>query len=92
VIKSAELAGPSCMTHAADDEPLFVLRANDELAPLIVRFWAREYAMKIDDKGDDYGRRLAKYRDALDIADAMERWHAKKRANAVIDSLGDGNG
>jgi len=92
VIKSAELVGPSCLTQAADDEPLFVLRANDELAPLIVRFWAREYAMKIDADGDDYGRRLAKYREALDIADEMQRWHAKKRAKAIIDFLGDGNG
>ena len=43
--KIDELADPrSCLNHAADNEPLFVLRANDELAPLVVAWWADRYA------------------------------------------------
>lgn len=29
-----------CLAKADDDEPLFVLRAQDEMAPLIVERWA----------------------------------------------------
>lgn len=32
-----------CFAHAAMDEPLFVLKATDELAPTHVRDWARNY-------------------------------------------------
>ena len=37
MIKRLELIGPSCLTSAADDEPIFVLKSTDELAPSIVR-------------------------------------------------------
>ena len=40
--KRDELANPnSCFNKAADDEPIFVLRANDRLAPAAVFEWAR---------------------------------------------------
>ena len=32
-----------CHAAAADDEPMFVLRANDPLAPDLVRAWAARY-------------------------------------------------
>lgn len=31
----------SCLANAADDEPLFVLRAQDNMAADTVRLWAR---------------------------------------------------
>lgn len=41
MIKSKELTEPkSCLNKAADDEPVFVLRAKDRLEPLAVRLWA----------------------------------------------------
>jgi len=30
----------SCLNKAKDDEPIFVLRANDLLAPIVVSCWA----------------------------------------------------
>lgn len=79
MIKTAELTGPSCLTRAADDEPLFVLRANDPLAPKVVREWAYRYE---EEKADAGGmlteKQLAKTEEARDLADAMEVW---KRAH-----------
>lgn len=39
--KQNELADPqSCLNKAAIDEPLFVLRASDPIAPMVVYIWA----------------------------------------------------
>lgn len=32
--------GQGCLGKAADDEPVFVLRAKDKFAPQVVEFWA----------------------------------------------------
>ena len=41
MIKSDEIGRPdSCLNKAGDDEPLFVLRANDPLAAATVEYWA----------------------------------------------------
>ena len=29
----------SCFNKAEDDEPIFVLRSKDKLAPLVIEFW-----------------------------------------------------
>ena len=34
--------GEGCLGKAADDEVVFVLRAKDKLAPLLVRHWQAE--------------------------------------------------
>lgn len=40
MIKRDELSNPeSCLNQAADDEPLFVLKANDPIAAETVRWW-----------------------------------------------------
>jgi hypothetical protein len=79
MIKLKELAGPSCLTAAADDEPLFVLRANDELAPAILREWARRYYdSKMDAQGKLTAKQKEKKEDALKIAVAMENWRDEK--------------
>lgn len=45
--KAQTLADPqSCLNRAADDEEIFVLRANDPLAPLTVAEWARLYEQR----------------------------------------------
>lgn len=38
--------GCSCYEKAAPDEPIFVLRAKDPLAPLVVRMWAEIAAQR----------------------------------------------
>ncbi|HXZ86498.1 MAG TPA: hypothetical protein VEI82_13525 [Myxococcota bacterium] len=37
-LKKQELID-GCFAKAADDEPLFVLRATDKIAPAVVHFW-----------------------------------------------------
>lgn len=77
MIKTKEIAGPSCLTSASDDEPLFVLRANDECAPGIVRAWAEAYKTL---KGPLWSlKQVAKYDEALALATAMEDWGAVDR-------------
>lgn len=68
----------SCLNKADEDEPLFVLRANDELAPDIVREWARMYDRQKRDEGMT-DVQMAKHEEALNIADAMEDWKAAQR-------------
>lgn len=79
MIKSLELAGPSCLTNAADDEPLFVLRANDELAAGIVRAWAFAYHDKHASKGTMTKERFAKFTEALQLAMEMDEWQRRKQ-------------
>src|SRR5271166_5743150 len=90
--KSDELKGPSCLTNAADDEPLFVLRANDELAPKIVRAWALDYYNSkcfenhvANFKWELNASQAAKYQEARALAEDMKRWkeaHIVKLVNA----------
>jgi hypothetical protein len=72
MLKKDEIEGPSCLTRAADNEPLFVLRANDENAPKVVRLWAQMYR---DSKGTQItAAQYEKYIEALRIAQLMEIW------------------
>jgi hypothetical protein len=67
-IKRDEIADPnSCLNRAADDEPIFVLRAKDMLAPKLVRDWAAKAVL--DGHHED-----AKIKAAWRFADAMEAW------------------
>jgi hypothetical protein len=78
MIKRFELASPvSCLNRADADEPIFVLRANDPDAPAVIREWADRYATRKEDEND--GRvmnvpQIAKYREAVDLANSMEEW------------------
>ena len=66
-IKRYELADPnSCLNRAADDEPIFVLRAKDPLAAKSVEDWAARAVLSglHDDKAK------AAYR----FAQAMRAW------------------
>ena len=80
MIKTDELKGPSCLTAAHDDEPLFVLRANDETAPMAVRHWVHNY---VQSKGG-YTRMTPaqqhKADEAYAIARQMEQWRIKCRS------------
>lgn len=61
----------SCLMKAADDEPIFVLRAQDLLASQLVRDWAQRAAMFI-------GNDAPKVREAWALADAMDQWPTRK--------------
>ena len=81
MIKANEIADPSsCLNRAAEDEPIFVLRAHDELAAGVVRHWANLYASSkaaaYRDLDSLTEEQRQKYRHALALADAMDRYHA----------------
>lgn len=65
----------SCWNRAAPDEPVFVLRANDPLAPQIVREWAKRYAeMKQANRGGITAEQANKVAFAHAIGAAMIRY------------------
>jgi hypothetical protein len=59
-----------CFAKAADDEPVFVLRAQDKLAPDLVREWAVRAA--------EHECSVAKVNEAFALADKMEAWPTRK--------------
>lgn len=66
----------SCLNRAEFDEPVFVLRASDPCAALVVEQWAHLYQHQ---KAISQGDRLtqdqhAKFEDALDVAARMRTW------------------
>ena len=63
---STKREGDSCYQKAAEDEPIFVLRAQDLLAPACVRTWAQ--------LARSHGTPEAKVREAFDLADRMVAW------------------
>jgi hypothetical protein len=63
---STKETGVSCYDKAAADEPVFTLRAQDILAPEIVREWA--YRAQVAGTPD------AKVEEARKCADEMEQW------------------
>jgi hypothetical protein len=79
MIKTNELSNPhSCLNRARVDEPLFVLRANDEHAPCLVRAWAKKYrrAKMLENGAGMTTTQTIKHVRALALADAMEKWRA----------------
>jgi hypothetical protein len=59
--------GPyDCYAKLADDEPYFVLRAKDPMAPALIRLWVEQRRVQ-------YGN-YAKLTEALDCAIQMEGW------------------
>lgn len=55
-----------CYTNAEPDEPMFILLGRDPSACHLVRLWAELRKLEGEDP--------AKVTEALDCADAMERW------------------
>jgi len=68
-----ELTDPmSCINKAADDEPVFVLRANDVIAASIVDYWAN--CAESGDHHEDW-----KIKEARELAQEMRRWRTEKK-------------
>lgn len=59
-----------CLRKADDNEPIFVLRAQDRVAPAAIRYWA-SLALQS-------GLPAEKYHEALAAAEEMEKWPRKK--------------
>lgn len=69
-IKRDEISDPnSCLNHAAEDEPVFVLRAKDPLAAKLVEDWAA--------RAITAGLHEEKPQSAFRYAQAMKAWREK---------------
>lgn len=68
----------SCLNRAADDEPLFVLRANDPLFATLVRAWASKYCARKIKARCWREREAVKHLEALNIAQEGEQWLAAR--------------
>lgn len=67
MIKRREYEDPnSCLNKADLDEPIFVLRGKNKLAPALVRLWANLAAL--------HGCGTDKISEARHLADLMESW------------------
>jgi len=62
-------ATDECLTKVKEDEPIFVLRAQDELAPRIVQEWAYLAARA--------GTPKKKVVEAFHLAEAMMEWQQR---------------
>lgn len=75
MLKKDELrVANSCLNRARPDEPVFVLRAHDDLAPAAIRHWA---AMA---EGTHEPEKIG---EALALADEMEDWQKQNVPQAV---------
>lgn len=63
--------GQGCLGKAHNDEPVFVLRAQDALAADLVELWAMRAKATGVTPWD-------KVREAYDLAEEMRRWHTRK--------------
>lgn len=84
MMKVYEISDPhSCLNKADDDEPIFVLRAQDILAPDIVDEWATRMNMAHACRAmsnETRDRLEGKIRAARKCADHMRVWAAKHGA------------
>lgn len=75
MLKRDELATQtSCLNRADADEPLFVIRANDENAPAIVMEWMRCYIRSKGGIPQMSSVQLKKAREAEELASEMRVW------------------
>lgn len=63
--------GEGCLGKAHPDEPVFILRGQDLHAPFAVQQWAEVAAITL-------GISHPKVQEALQLAEAMERWPNRK--------------
>lgn len=69
--KREELSNPkSCLSKAADDEPIFVIRAQDKYSSILVRLW-----IGLARLGDCSPYKIW---EAETCAQTMDAWKAKK--------------
>jgi len=56
----------TCLTKAESDEPIFTLRSQDRLGPILVDFWA--------DLAKEHGCPEGKVKEAHECASKMRAW------------------
>jgi hypothetical protein len=68
--------GEGCLGKAFDNEPVFVLRGQDQMAPSLIESWADrlQETMHIVIAAEMQGRMLMKIEEARAVARDMRRW------------------
>jgi len=61
----------ACLAKVAEDEPIFVLRAQDWSAPIFIEQWANHHALRL---GDDHPKIV----NARITARLMRAWPTRK--------------
>lgn len=85
MLKRDELTNPeSCLNKAADNEPVFVLRANDENAAPAVAAWARDYIISKGGWNNMSDAQRKKYNEAMDIASDMRIWLMRHHRKGIV--------
>lgn len=76
VMKKAR-QGRGCLGKADDNEPVFILRAQDKFAPQVIEYWALlvRAALPMDDSRVTFAS-MDKVRDAEEDAALMRGWQA----------------
>jgi hypothetical protein len=69
-------SGGGCLGRAALDEPVFILRAQDILAPRVVVRWAH--------LAEQAGSPIEKVRGALQLAKQMADWQANNQHSVKV--------
>lgn len=81
----ASQAVESCLAKAmALGEPFFVLRAQDQSSPALVRTWAEQFRqahINLGTSGHALASVITKHTHALEVAEAMEQWQSRKQAD-----------
>lgn len=77
----------SCWNRAESEEPVFILRANDDVAPANVILWAQQYLSSKGGLRNMNHTQVAKYENALQIARQMREWRHTK----LFGKPGSGN-
>ena len=75
-LREATLRGEGPLANAADDEPVFLLRAQDNLSDELVDVWAiRASVMVPNAGGGNLGKKVG---EARQIAELMRCWPIRK--------------
>lgn len=72
-----EREGTGCLGRADANEPVFVLRGQDQTAPMLVRAWAAMVELHAPGQRNA-SKMLRKAKEARSLADRMEQWHTRK--------------
>lgn len=75
-LREATLRGEGPLAKAQEDEPVFLLRAQDKHAADLVEKWATWVSVDVPNCGDRSMHN--KVQEAMLIADFMRRWHTHK--------------
>jgi len=79
-LREATLRGEGPLAKAHDDEPVFLLRAQDNLAAELVGKWATLASVAVPSI-DENSVRAKKVAEARQISDAMAAWPFHKDAD-----------